>query len=322
MNVSFPGGIRIRTFPQTSFHYFPCLLCAVVFVILVSFPLAAEAGKFDADRVIRDATTQCDFGPRIPGTSAHEQTKAWIQTQLNALGMKVDVQPFEANLALTAQRAQAWNFWALPVSNEAEPLILFTAHWDTRPFADQDTQGSNGEAFPGANDGAASVAFILELVRSFKGTLHEGRIAVAFFDAEDSGVQRDMDSWCLGSQYGAEHPPEWMTRVTLGINLDMIASRNLELRREGWSEESAPGAMDRLWKIGGDLAPRTFINEPRPRVMDDHVPFVRKGYPFIDLIGLPNPTWHRRSDTPENLDARSIGAVGRVLLEFLGQEMK
>ncbi len=322
MNDSIPGSIRIRAFSGRSFPNFPCLLCATAFVILTSFPFAAGAQKLDADRVIRDATTQCDFGPRIPGTSAHEQTKDWIQAQLNALGMNVDVQPFEADLALTGQRAQAWNFWALPSSNEDEPLILFTAHWDTRPFADQDTQGLNGEPFPGANDGAASVAFILELVRSFRGTPHEPRIAVAFFDAEDSGIQRDMDSWCLGSQYGAEHPPEWMARVTLGINLDMIASRNLELRREGWSEESAPGAMDRLWKIGGDLAPGIFINEPRPRVMDDHVPFVRKGYPFIDLIGLPNPTWHRRSDTPENLDARSIGTVGRVLLEFLGQELR
>jgi hypothetical protein len=102
----------------------------------------------------------------------------------------------------------------------------------------------------------------------------------------------------------------------------MIASRNVELRREGWSEDSAPGAMDRLWKIGGDLAPRTFIDEPRPPVMDDHVPFILKGFRYIDLVGLPNPTWHKLSDTPENLDRRSISIVGRVLLEFLGQELR
>jgi hypothetical protein len=56
--------------------------------------------------------------------------------------------------------------------------------------------------------------------------------------------------------------------------------------------------------------------------MDDHVPFILKGFRYIDLIGLPNPTWHKLSDTPENLDRRSISIVGRVLLEFLGQELR
>lgn len=290
--------------------------------LLASGSTIARAGGVDADRVIRDATVQCEFGPRIPGTLAHRKARDWIRAELEALGMDVFVQEFQAVLALTGRRTTAWNLWAVPSGTQQGDLILLSAHWDTRPFADEEPRGSREYAFPGANDGAASVAFVLEILRQAQGTPLEDHLAAAFFDAEDSGVQGQSDSWCIGSQYGAAHPPAWMERVTLGINIDMIASPGVELRREGWSEASAPEAMDRLWRIGRDLAPRTFLNQPRPKVMDDHVPFVQKGYRYINLIGLPNPHWHRRSDTPENLDARSISQVGQVLLEFLAQELR
>lgn len=289
-------------------------------IAMVSSVRGARAGAVDAGRVIRDATIQCDFGPRIPGTAAHRQTRDWIRTQLEELGLEVQTQEFEAVLALTGRRATAWNLWAAPPGEAQGDLILLSAHWDTRPYADEEPRGSREHPFDGANDGAASVAFVLEILRQTRGTPLEGRLAAAFFDAEDSGLAGHPKSWCQGSWYGAEHPPAWMERVRLGVNIDMIASPDLKLRREGWSEASAPGAMERLWRIGGDLAPGTFINRTRPQVMDDHVPFVQKGYRYINLIGLPNPHWHRRSDTPENLDARSIRRVGTVLLEFLEQE--
>lgn len=280
-----------------------------------------EAAPFDADRVIRDATIQCEFGPRIPGTPAHEQTRDWIRKEMEALGLEVEVQEFETELPLTRDRVTAWNLWGRPSKPEGRDLILLSAHWDTRPFADEEPSGDREHPFDGANDGAASVAFVLEILRRTRGTPLDGRIAAAFFDAEDSGIQGQPESWCLGAQYGAAHPPSWMDRVRLGVNIDMIASPDLELRREGWSEFSAPEVMDRLWRIGRDLAPGTFVNEGRPKVTDDHVPFIEKGVRYINLIGLPNRHWHRRSDTPENLDAESVMRVGQVLLEFLEQEI-
>jgi glutaminyl-peptide cyclotransferase len=297
---------------------------ALILAALSSAPLWARAATFDAGRVIEGARAQCDFGPRIPGTPAHEAAKRWIREEMEALGLVVQEQPFMADLPLTGVRAQAWNLWGAPpalVENEEGPrdVILLSAHWDTRPWADEEPGRHRREPFPGANDGAASVAFVLEVVRALRGGPLADRVAVAFFDAEDSGVAGDPDSWSLGAQHAVAHPPAWLGRLRLGINIDMIASPGVKLRREGWSRRAAPEELERLWRIGRDFAPMVFVDEDRPDVIDDHVPFVEAGYRYINLIGLPNPHWHRISDTPENLDAGSIRRVGAVVLEFLRQ---
>jgi glutaminyl-peptide cyclotransferase len=306
----------------------PWYLCGLVVALALGLGTrAAGAERFDAARVIEDARTQCDFGPRIPGTPAHEAAKNWIRHRMESLGLEVWEQPFVADLALTGDRAQAWNLWGAPPGMSAgddagtEDIILLSAHWDTRPWADEEPPGRPRTPFLGANDGAASVAFVLEVLRVLRDRPSAGRLAVVFFDAEDSGIPGDSESWGLGAQYAVAHPPAWLGRLQLGINIDMIASPGVELRREGWSRHSAPDALDRLWRVGRDLAPMVFLDENRPGVIDDHLPFVEAGYRYINLIGLPNPHWHRLSDTPDNLDPVSIRRVGGVLLEFLRQEL-
>lgn len=279
-----------------------------------------DAPRFSAERVIQDVEAQCAFGPRIPGTEEHRQTRDWIAGQLEQLGRSVEFQTFEANLALTGERATGWNLWSAPVDVSSPGIILLSAHWDTRPLADEEPPGNPTTPFLGANDGAAGVAFVLEMLRALRGTPLESAVAVAFFDAEDSGVRGRPESWCQGSRVAARNPPEWLDRLALGINIDMIAHPGLELRREVYSLRGAPGAMDRLWKVGRELAPGIFLDEIRFPVMDDHVPFIREGYAYLDLIGLPNAHWHRLSDRPEMLDPHSIRTVGDVLLEFLERE--
>lgn len=304
-----------------------CLVFTPLLLVLGCGSTQARAASFDAGRVIDDTAAQCDFGPRIPGTPAHAAARDWIRSRMEAAGLRVEVQPFTAELALTASTAPAWNLWGSPKAWDGasappggKDVILLSAHWDTRPWADEEPEGSPTTPFLGANDGAAGVAFILELLRQIQGTDMADRVAVVFFDAEDSGVSGDPESWCKGSHYAAAHPPAWMSRVALGINFDMIAHPGLELRREAYSLEAAPGAVERLWRIGRDLAPRVFIDETRGAVIDDHLPFIRAGYAYIDLIGLPNAHWHRTSDLPGNLDRASIRQVGLVLLEFLPLE--
>lgn len=286
---------------------------------------APRAFSFEADRVIRGAEQQCSFGPRVPGTQAHVEARDWIAGQLRELGMEVTLQEFEGELALIGTRETAWNIWALPagysVSSDTDMVVL-SAHWDTRPYADEEPAGQPSTPFQGANDGAASVSFVLEVLRSIQDKPYANRVAAVFFDAEDSGVGGQMETWCQGSQYAALHPPGWLSRLRFGINIDMVGSPDLRLRKEGFSLESAPDVVHRLWRIGRDLAPDIFVDEARLPVIDDHLAFIREGYAYINLIGLPNPHWHRRSDRPENLSARSLAGVGEVVLEFLDQEFR
>ena len=52
-------------------------------------------------------------------------------------------------------------------------------------------------------------------------------------------------------------------------------------------------------------------------IEDDHLPFLEAGIPSVDLIDLEYDAWHTPMDTIEQLSARSLQAVGDVLLAAL-----
>jgi hypothetical protein len=93
---------------------------------------------------------------------------------------------------------------------QIEKRILLCAHWDSRPFADQDTAKKN-LPIDGANDGASGVAVLMEIARQLNIKKPEAGVDIIFFDVEDYG-QPDgdgdhvEDSYALGTQYWAKNP--------------------------------------------------------------------------------------------------------------------
>lgn len=300
--------------------------------LLFAMSSAGWADPFDGERALADTRAQCELGPRVPGTEAHVKGREWIKAQIEAAGWKAWDQPFTAELALTGATAPAWNLWGLPPTmNPAAPagsgerdLFVLSAHWDTRPYADDDFSRGKDAAvrFQGANDGAAGVAVVLEIARAIAGSPLAERVVLVFFDAEDSGVRNADATWCIGSQYAADHPMPWFDRIKLGINLDMIAHRGMKLSRENHSMRAHPFAVDRLYKIGLRRQPYVFTRGTIGPMIDDHLPFIRSGVPYIDLIGLPYDYWHRLGDTPDECDPEVMAAVGSVLIEFMATELK
>lgn len=62
------------------------------------------------------------------------------------------------------------------------------AHWDTRPYADNDPQQKNHRLpIDGANDGASGVAVLLETARQIHARSPRIGIDIIFFDVEDYG---------------------------------------------------------------------------------------------------------------------------------------
>ena len=100
-------------------------------------------------------------------------------------GLEIWEQPFEARLELIGRNALAWNVWACPPrraaiqpGEAAGPLILLSAHWDTRPWADSEPdRRRRREPVLDTNDGASGVAVVLGIVRALKGMPLEGRVA-------------------------------------------------------------------------------------------------------------------------------------------------
>lgn len=298
-----------------------------IFVPLDSVP------KFQADSAYAFIENQLAFGPRVPNTREHLKCAAYLDSELKRLGLETKMQ---------SAKVTAFNGDALDIRNiqgrmnpEIEERILLFAHWDTRPFADRDSDRKN-KPIQGANDGASGVAVILELLRSIQDYPKKPSIGidVVFFDAEDYGKPSSSmtgegnDSWCLGSQYWSENLPEDYLKPKYGILLDMVGAENAVFPKEYASRQFAPELQDKIWGLANDLGyGKLFISEAVGGITDDHIYVSQLAeIPSIDIIHYE--PWRRDFGTfhhthEDNLDVISkstLGAVGEVLIEFLYRE--
>ena len=291
------------------------LICVLLFFCR---PGGAEENKppevaFDGERAYAHLVAQCAFGPRVPGTAAHDQTKAYLKQELSRYARKVEEQNFTVKLG--DKTLPLTNLIAyFPAPDNTAPWVLVCAHWDSRPTADRElAPARRAQAIPGANDGASGTAVILELARLLSNQFPPQGVLLVLFDGEDYGP--NTDRMFLGSRYFAKNYRG--PKITWGVLLDMIGDKDLEIPQEGYSRRGAPQVLARLWKIAAELGETAFVNRPGPFINDDHRPLIERGLPCADLIDFNYPYWHTLEDTPDKCSARSLLAVGRVVLQAL-----
>ncbi|BAJ63719.1 M28 family peptidase [Anaerolinea thermophila] len=278
------------------------LVCMLLLLWLLRKPVLAPT-TFNAERAYQDVLTQVSFGARHPGSEGHQQMLVWLSDQLNEAGWSVEIQqagtPEAPILNLIAHR------------NQGAPLIILGAHYDTREFADRDPDPEKQTSpVPGANDGASGVAVLLELARVIPSDLPV-EVVLVFFDAEDQG-QIKQQNWIQGSTVFADSLIDMPQAVVI---VDMVGDSTLRLPLE---RNSSPKLQQTLWKIAQELGYETiFVNEPGPSILDDHIPFIQRGIPAVDIIDFGYAFWHTTQDTPDKVSPQSLKAVGDTLLEWL-----
>ena len=100
---------------------------------------------------------QCNFGPRVPGTTAHSECALWLENTLKPLCDTVIVQEGQ----VTTFDGKTLNIKNIIASFDPgnSDRILLMAHWDCRPWADHDPDpNKRGEPVMGANDAASGSA--------------------------------------------------------------------------------------------------------------------------------------------------------------------
>ncbi len=199
---------------------------------------------------------------------------------------------------------------------DAEVRVALFAHWDTRPFADQDDVANQKKPILGANDAASGVAVLLELARQFKAHPLDKRLGVRFvmIDGEDLGP--GSDEMYLGSiLYAKSAAP----RGDYGILLDMIGNKDLRVPIEPNSLALVPELTKAIYahakSVGLDA---TFPSvEGQWAIEDDHLPLIKAGLPTVDLIDFDYEPWHKVTDTPDKCSPESLGKVGKLLETWL-----
>lgn len=278
---------------------------------------------FDGAKAYSLLKEQCDIGPRYPGSPGHIKMRDWLVAQCKKYTEDVTTQEFRHQWSRTGETVTMWNVVAR-MDFGAKKTVLLMAHWDTRPFADQDPSSANRtKPILGANDGASGVAVLLELMRSFKEKKPPVNLVFLFTDGEDLGP--GLDEMFLGATHFANHLSASDREIAYGILLDMIGDRDLVVPREPNSDYFARSVMDRFYAHAASLGyAKQFPNRAGPIIADDHLALNQAGIPTIDLIdfeyGPGNSWWHTLEDTPDKCSAESLAAVGRVVESFLRSE--
>lgn len=293
---------------------------------------------FSADSAYVFCAEQCNFGPRTMNSKAHDDCEQWIISKFQQYGMSVIPQKTLLK-GYDGTMLKSTNIIA-SYKPELASRILLCAHWDSRPWADNDPDEANWHRpVMAANDGASGVAVMLEVARQIDVCTKQNPDTLALgvdficFDAEDYGypqwetVNDPGDTFALGAQYWSANLHKDGYTARFGILLDMVGGQGAHFYQEYMSKQYAGSVVDKVWKAASVVGYGSFFPmKDGVGITDDHIPVntVAK-IPCVDVIPYyPDceqssfgPTWHTVNDDMAHIDRTTLQAVGQTVIQVL-----
>lgn len=283
------------------------IIVIITIVILGVLSMNKPTGRFNGARAYNDITYQVGLGPRTMGSLAHEQTANWIISELLHLNWQAETQ----DAVISNEHVKN----IIAKRGTGTPWIILASHYDSRSIADMDPDPyKHNQPVMGANDGASSVAILLELARVLP-TKENKKIWLVFFDNEDNGTSSGT-GWDLGSEYFVSR---LQGRPDSVVVLDMVGDKDLNIYMEG---NSSPDLNTEIWGVAKELGYSQFIPTTKYDLIDDHIPFIQAGIRSVDIIDFDYPYWHTTNDTLDKVSAESLQVVGDTILKWLEQYPK
>jgi peptidase M28-like protein len=283
---------------------------------------ASPAKEFDGKQALAYLNTQVAFGPRVPGQPGHAAMAKWLDSMSRARADSVTVQSWwhhTANgdsIAMTNVLAQ--------FNLKATQRVLYLAHWDTRPRAENDPDSTQRALpIPGADDGGSGVAILLGVADALKKLPPTVGVDLLFVDGEDYGMfePKQVDV-LIGATYYAHHPIA-AGQPIFAVLWDMVGHANLRIPVETNSTIAASDVVDRVWDTAAALGyAQIFLRTPGGAITDDHSPLIDAGFRTIDVIDIRYPYWHTTADTPDKESVQSLEAVGNTAVAVLRRALK
>ena len=280
---------------------------------------------FDADSAYSFVEQLMSFGPRVPNEPAHVKSGNWLVKKLKEFGFQVS----EQNAVLETfdgTKLKARNIFA-QINPEDSIRILLTAHWDCRPWADQDPDPEKRQLpVPGANDGASGIGVLLEIARQMSLRDSVPGLDILFVDAEDWGTDDNEDSWALGTKYFGNNLPYEGYSPKQSILLDMVGSPDAKFGFEYFSQQANSELLELLWNNAAALGHGKYFHKGfGGAITDDHYQLTQHGIPTIDIIDYRtssdysgfDPVWHTTHDDMKNISRQTLGAVGETVMSVL-----
>jgi Zn-dependent M28 family amino/carboxypeptidase len=288
---------------------------ALMMAVALAAPMSTQAQThFNGAKALEYTRQFVAIGPRWPTSPGHVKAEQFLRAHFQHDELEEDA--FTANTPIGAVPMR--NF-IVRFPGKKNGVIVLATHYETNYYL-------KNINFVGANDGGATTGLLMAIADQLRGKTLDGySVWLVFFDGEEA-IQSWTDS---DSTYGSRHlAARWGRDGTLGrvkafILADMIGDKDLDIQRESQSTDWLVAVVRQAAKkFGYDR----YFFQKEESVSDDHLPFVRRGVPSIDIIDLdygPNNSYHHTAqDTLDKVSAKSLTIDGDVFLEtirLLGQ---
>lgn len=290
------------------------------------FSPPAAYPSFSGARAFELLERQVAFGPRVPGSDAHDACLAYFVSFFDSLGIPTQEQYFTLR-GYDNEKLELTNVIA-SLQPENPSRVLLCAHWDSRPWADAENDPDRAlKAVPGANDGASGVAVLLHLAEVLREHPAPVGVDIILFDGEDYGREGDESMFLIGSRYYAA-TYEGKARTLFGVLLDLVGDRDARFPQEEFSRQYAGDILKMVWDAAATLGLSRFTQEEHSPILDDHVPLnTVAGIKTVDIIDASlvghdtssprRQYWHTTRDLPDQCAPQPLQDVGTLLLYIL-----
>ena len=284
------------------------MLAALLSAALVFSPADARFAHQTAGELVSAHT------PRDAGTARGRRAADFIFNEANATGLDARIVRFTDETP--KGRRCFMNVVAEYRSNPTGEWSVVVSHYDTKPGTD----------CPGANDGASTSGLLVALAGALAREKPDGNVMLVWTDGEECmDYYSDRDGF-HGSKHAAASLKADGRPVKAVICADMLGDADLqiviphnatpELRTLVLGSAAKAGLSDRVTSVP-DL------------VKDDHVAFLRSGFPALDLIDFTygstpgkNDYWHTSADTMDHVSKDSLLVAGRLISAILNDLAK
>lgn len=273
-------------------------------------PPPAKTDGFDGSRAFADVAKQVSFGPRPSGSPAIAQAQDYILSELKSYGCTTGVDSFSSDTP--AGRLPMKNI-LVKIPGEKPGVILLGTHYDTKRLKN----------FVGADDGGSSTGVMLELARLLCSQRGRYAVWIAFFDGEEAvrPEWQDPDN-CYGSREMAARfaISGDLAKIKAFLLADLVGTRTPHFKRETYSTKAL---VDLVWGVAKKLGYGNIFVDESSAVEDDHLSFLKRHVPSVDVIDLDNGPggdvyyWHTPEDTLDKISPKTLAIVGHVFLESI-----
>jgi glutaminyl-peptide cyclotransferase len=263
---------------------------------------------FDGRQALAEAKTLTDFGPRPSGSDANRQARQHLIDRLTGLGWQISDQ----RLSEQAPDGRQFEFCNLIARFSRYPAsakrFLIGAHFDTPP-----TQEFRD---PGASDGAANSAVLIELARTLASDPKlAGDVELLFLDGQAPFRELNLNDGLFGSRFYTQ-----MLRINqrAGDIRAAILLDNIGVGALNYLPNSDPTLIGAMKKAATVLGIK--LDPANRSLLADHVPFAQAGIPSIALLNADSPFLYTADDTADRLDGDSLAKTGNLILCFVANE--